>query len=210
MTWTSKWRWPSTRLPASRTVAKASGSRSSSASWMSSSSCSGSRAPDLARSTRALELGGAGHELLVAQPLHLGFERGDERDDRLYGLEPLALTGVEKLLEDAHAGCECTGGVGGPRSLALLGGPRPALRSASTSFSRTAYIAASVRERSRSFSRMLRTWFLTVFSAITSSAAISLFDMPRATRRSTSTLALGELRHAAHARRRRRRAATAR
>ena len=58
---------------------------------------------------------------------------------------------------------------------------------ASTSFSRTAYIAASVRERSRSFSRMLRTWFLTVFSAITSWAAISLFDMPRATRRSTST-----------------------
>ena len=49
---------------------------------------------------------------------------------------------------------------------------------ASTSFSRTAYMAASMRLRSCSFSRMLRTWFLTVFSAMTSSVAMSLFDRP--------------------------------
>ncbi len=55
------------------------------------------------------ELGGARHELLVAQALDLGLERRDERNDGLYGLEPLALPRVEKLLEDAHAGRECTG-----------------------------------------------------------------------------------------------------
>ena len=36
MTWTSKWRWPSTRRAASRTVANASGSRSSRSSPRSS------------------------------------------------------------------------------------------------------------------------------------------------------------------------------
>ena len=35
---------------------------------------------------------------------------------------------------------------------------------ASISFSRTAYMTASIRECSWSFSKMLRTWFLTVFS----------------------------------------------
>ena len=34
----------------------------------------------------------------------------------------------------------------------------------SRSFSRTAYMTASIRECSCSFSRMLRTWFFTVFS----------------------------------------------
>ena len=77
----------------------------------------------------ALELCGSGNQLLVAQLLHLGFECGDERDDRLHGFEPLALPGVEKLLEDAHAGCKCTGGVGGAPVAGLLGGSDPILRS---------------------------------------------------------------------------------
>ena len=139
-----------------------------------------------------LELVGSGNQLFVGQPLDLGLECGDERDDRLHGLEPLALAGVENLLEDAHAGCKCTGGVGGAAVAGVARPIRPDLAGsgrqlASMSFSRTAYIAASVRDRSRSFSRMLRTWFFTVFSAITNWPAISLFDIPRATRRSTST-----------------------
>ena len=73
------------------------------------------------------ELGSSGYQLLVAQLLHFGFESGDERDDRLDGLEPLALTSVEKLLEDAHAGYECTGGVGGAPVAGLARRLRPGL-----------------------------------------------------------------------------------
>ena len=39
---------------------------------------------------------------------------------------------------------------------------------------------------------MLRTWFFTVFSAITSSAAISLFDMPLRDEPQHLELAVGE------------------
>ena len=42
--------------------------------------------------------------------------------------------------------------------------PRRTHYGRSSSFSRTAYMTASMREWSWSFSRMLRTWFLTVFS----------------------------------------------
>ena len=94
---------------------------------MSSSSWSGFARAGLGPVDPALELGGSGDQLFVAQLLHLGLERGDERDDRLDGLEPLALAGVEKLLEDAHAGCECTGGVGGAPVAGLARRVRPGL-----------------------------------------------------------------------------------
>ena len=93
----------------------------------SSSSWSASLRAGLGPVDSTLELGSSGYQLLVAQLLHLGFERGDERDDRLDGLEPLALTGVEKLLEDAHAGYECTGGVGGAPVAGLARRLRPGL-----------------------------------------------------------------------------------
>ncbi len=48
----------------------------------------------------------------------------------------------------------------------------------SRSFSRTAYITASIREWSCSFSKMLRTWFLTVFSLMKSSLAMSRLASP--------------------------------
>ena len=46
-------------------------------------------------------------------------------------------------------------------------------------------MTASTREWRWSFSRMLRTWFLTVFSEMVSSPAISRLLMPVAMRRST-------------------------
>ncbi len=48
----------------------------------------------------------------------------------------------------------------------------------SSSFSRTAYMTASMRECSWSFSKMLRTWFLTVFSLMNSRLAISRLFRP--------------------------------
>jgi hypothetical protein len=51
----------------------------------------------------------------------------------------------------------------------------------STSLLRTAYMAASIRDFICSFSRMLRMWFLTVFSLMNSSSAISRLLSPRAT-----------------------------
>src|SRR4051812_15677591 len=57
----------------------------------------------------------------------------------------------------------------------------------SRSFSRTAYITASMRECSCSFSRMLRTWFFTVFSLMNSRLAISRLFSPWATSLSTSS-----------------------
>ena len=55
------------------------------------------------------ELVGAGPELVVGQPLDLGLERVDLGNDRLDRLEAAALTGVEDLLNDAHAIGESTG-----------------------------------------------------------------------------------------------------
>src|ERR671910_102710 len=65
--------------------------------------------------------------------------------------------------------------------------PQGAGYSSSTSFSRTAYMTASIREWSWSFSSMLRTWFLTVFSLIARRWATSRLLRPLATRRSTSS-----------------------
>ncbi len=48
-------------------------------------------------------------------------------------------------------------------------------------------MTASMREWSWSFSRMLRTWFLTVFSVMNSCLAISRLLRPFATSRSTSS-----------------------
>ena len=56
----------------------------------------------------------------------------------------------------------------------------------SMSFSRTAIMTASIREWICSFSRMLRTWFFTVFSEMNSSLAMSRLFMPRATSLRTS------------------------
>ena len=124
-----------------------------------------------------LELGRLGRELLVGEALDLGLERVDLGHDRLDRFEAAALAGVENLVEQSHAAGESTGGPAGPRAAPGRSANRPG-QGASTSFSRTAYIAASTRERTCSFSRMLRTWLRTVFSAITSSAPMSLFDIP--------------------------------
>ena len=67
-----------------------------------------------ARSTRRLELGGLGRELLVGEPLDLGLERVDLRDDRLDRLEPLALARVEDLVERPMRAVESTGRSGPP------------------------------------------------------------------------------------------------
>src|SRR5262249_46608473 len=55
----------------------------------------------------------------------------------------------------------------------------------SISFSRTATMTASILEWICSFSRMLRTWFFTVFSEMNSSLAMSRLFIPRATSLST-------------------------
>ena len=65
MSCTSKWRMPSVRLAASRTVAKAGTSRSSRV---------------LPFGEFVAELVGAGAQLVVAQFLDLGFERVDRVD----------------------------------------------------------------------------------------------------------------------------------
>ena len=54
-------------------------------------------------------------------------------------------------------------------------------------------MAAWVRSSRCSLPRMLLTWVLTVFSLMTSFSAISRLFSPAAIRRSTSTLALGQL-----------------
>ena len=75
MSCTSKWRWPSTRRPASRTVANASGSRS----WRSVGdqllAVLGVAARGPGPVDLLAEVVGAGAELLVAEPLDLGLER---------------------------------------------------------------------------------------------------------------------------------------
>ena len=70
--------------------------------------------------------------------------------------------------------------------------PGPPGQGASTSFSRTAYIAASTRERTCSFSRMLRTWLRTVFSAMTSSARDVLVRHPPRDQPQHLELTIGE------------------
>ena len=64
LSWTSKWRWPSVRLAASRTVAKASVRRSS---------------RRLALGQALAEFGGLGAQLLVGELGELRFERVDLR-----------------------------------------------------------------------------------------------------------------------------------
>ena len=104
-----------------------------------------------------LELGGLGDELVVGKALDLGLEGVDLGHDRLDRFEAPAFARVENFLEQSHAAGESTGGPDPPGPLRAPGRqPRPG-QGASTSFSRTAYIAASTRDRTCSFSRMLRT-----------------------------------------------------
>ena len=77
---TSKWRWPSVRLPASRTTAKASGSRSSSV------------APSASRSRNSTVLAA---QRLVRQRLHRRLQRVDLRHPALVGLEGAIVGGAE-------------------------------------------------------------------------------------------------------------------
>ena len=70
---------------------------------------------------------------------------------------------------------------------AIRPGRRSARSASVTSPSRRARVAISVRLWTWSFSRMLRRWYLTVFSEMPSSAAISLFRRPAVTRRRTSS-----------------------
>ena len=82
MSCTSKWRIPIVRLPASRTIAKVSGSISSRIfSWSLRSACTEALAQRV--DPRA--------QLLVGLELELGLEVGDPRDPLLVLLELLAL-----------------------------------------------------------------------------------------------------------------------
>ena len=87
ISWTSKWRWPSVRLPASRQSANASGSRSSSGS-----------PPSRARSRSSSALGA---ELGVVEQLHLGLDAVDLVDPPLVLLELAPLAEAKRAIDDS-------------------------------------------------------------------------------------------------------------
>ena len=82
---------------------------------------------------------------------------------------------------------------GGPgRGEAESRGATPPVRAGRAAFPCTAYMTASMRECSCSFSRMLRTWFFTVFSEMNSCLAISRLLSPVRHQPQHLELALGE------------------
>src|SRR4029079_5297683 len=94
---TSKWRWPSVRLAASRTVAKA-GTRMSSSVLRPASSGRHSAAQGVAPSfERGAEFGGAGLQRLVGERRDLGLQGVDGIDAGLISLDPPVVGGAEKL-----------------------------------------------------------------------------------------------------------------
>src|SRR5581483_10381075 len=141
----------------------------------------------------APELSRLAPELPVRELLDLGLERVHDPDELLEALAATPLAELADLLDDQGA---ILRGVGfEPRfyrrgSRTPGGDPRPAgaerPQVISRSFSRTAYTTASIRECRCSFSRMLRMWFLTVFSEMYSSLAMSRLFLPWATSLRTS------------------------
>ena len=86
ISWTSKWRWPSVRLAASRTVAKA-GTRMSSRR--------------LALGELLFEFVGARAQRLVGELLQLLFQRIDGVDAGLIGADAPVVGGTEQLAGDS-------------------------------------------------------------------------------------------------------------
>ena len=87
MSWTSKWRSPSVRLPASRVIAKALVQQV---------------VERFAVGGALAQVVGALADLLVGLELELRFEVVDARDDLLVGLVPLRLAYAQGAIQNGH------------------------------------------------------------------------------------------------------------
>src|SRR5487761_1607730 len=130
-------------------------------------------------------VGGRGNGTGAARGSLLGgLRRGPARRGRARRARGAAAFGASVGLTRRARGAVAPGEYAGwPRHAGWPGGTGQPM---SISLSRRAIITASIREWICSFSRMLRTWFITAFTEMNSSLAMSRLFMPLATSLSTS------------------------